>query len=308
MPPESKFRRQQHKRPPSAGLRKASRARHIVPLAGFGLLAALILLHETLLANAGETEKAGQATTAREDTGSRTTTAIAARLSQAYPEHIAGIRDGLVVWRDGTTMPLDDGRGAKNHAQWLAEPDIEDMLAKPYRPGPVAGPPPTDDDPGRARNAAFFNKMYGDCRAGTVKGKLVDVVWLPNKSGTRLKVTSVNGVAARLTAISRALDALPARFDRYLIPPAGTYVCRQIAGTDRVSAHGYGIAIDIATAEADYWRWSKPGPDGRPVWRNRIPQEIVAIFEAHGFIWGGKWHHHDTMHFEYRPELLPPTE
>jgi hypothetical protein len=92
-----------------------------------------------------------------------------------------------------------------------------------------------------------------------------------------------------------------------LIPPAGTYNCRTIAGTDRLSAHGFGIAIDIATKDADYWRWSKPGPNRRPVWRNRVPEEIVAIFEAHGFIWGGKWHHYDTMHFEFRPELLPPT-
>ena len=29
-----------------------------------------------------------------------------------------------------------------------------------------------------------------------------------------------------------------------------------------------------------------------------------ARFETHGFIWGGKWYHYDTMHFEYRPELL----
>ena len=31
--------------------------------------------------------------------------------------------------------------------------------------------------------------------------------------------------------------------------------------------------------------------------------EIVRIFEKHGFIWGGRWYHYDTMHFEYRPEL-----
>jgi len=29
------------------------------------------------------------------------------------------------------------------------------------------------------------------------------------------------------------------------------------------------------------------------------------VFERHGFIWGGRWWHYDTMHFEYRPELLP---
>ena len=35
-----------------------------------------------------------------------------------------------------------------------------------------------------------------------------------------------------------------------------------------------------------------------------VPHEIVEVFERHGFIWGGKWYHYDTMHFEYRPELL----
>ena len=45
-------------------------------------------------------------------------------------------------------------------------------------------------------------------------------------------------------------------------------------------------------------------------WKNRYPQAIVDAFEAEGFIWGGRWYHYDTMHFEYRPELLgtiPPS-
>ena len=42
------------------------------------------------------------------------------------------------------------------------------------------------------------------------------------------------------------------------------------------------------------------------IWKNRIPQEIVDAFEAEGFIWGGRWAHYDTMHFEYRPELTSP--
>jgi hypothetical protein len=36
--------------------------------------------------------------------------------------------------------------------------------------------------------------------------------------------------------------------------------------------------------------------------------EIVDVFERHGFIWGGKWYHFDTMHFEYRPELIEAGE
>jgi len=43
---------------------------------------------------------------------------------------------------------------------------------------------------------------------------------------------------------------------------------------------------------------------GHIAFKNELPWEIVRIFEAHGFIWGGKWYHYDTMHFEYRPELI----
>ncbi|MCL2443985.1 MAG: M15 family metallopeptidase [Treponema sp.] len=30
----------------------------------------------------------------------------------------------------------------------------------------------------------------------------------------------------------------------------------------------------------------------------------MKTFESQGFIWGGKWQLFDTMHFEYRPEIL----
>ena len=70
------------------------------------------------------------------------------------------------------------------------------------------------------------------------------------------------------------------------------------------SMHAYAAAIDINTRHTTYWQWVKPGPDGTYRWSNEIPKEIVAIFEKHGFIWGGRWYHFDTMHFEYRPELV----
>jgi len=227
-----------------------------------------------------------------------------ARLLAAYPDALQSIEDGVLVWRDGTRMPLDDGKGEKPIQNWLDDPDIEDMLAVAYPVDDLTSPPAKDTDPGRARNAAFFDKVYGDCRKGEVAKDLTTIIWLPKKSGQRLRITSRNGVAEALQAVSRELDALPGRFDAYLIPSAGTYNCRTIAGTERVSAHGYGIAIDIAAKQSDYWRWSRPGSDGPYAYKNKIPMEIVRIFERHGFIWGGKWHHYDTMHFEYRPELL----
>jgi D-alanyl-D-alanine carboxypeptidase-like protein len=52
------------------------------------------------------------------------------------------------------------------------------------------------------------------------------------------------------------------------------------------------------------WLSSNADASGRITYKDQIPWEIIRIFESHGFIWGGKWYHYDTMHFEYRPELL----
>ncbi len=221
----------------------------------------------------------------------------------AYPDHITGLEGNAVIWRDGTRMEIDDGQGTKTFEALIAGADLEDMFAIPYVTG-AAKPPARDHDPGRARAQAFFDKMYGDCRKGAVSADLVSVDWLPSKGGGTLKVTRVNGVDEKLRAVSAELDRLPSAMDAYLIPPAGTYNCRVIAGTERVSTHGHGIAIDLALMNADYWRWHKPDASGNLPWRNRMPLEIVQIFEKHGFIWGGRWSHYDTMHFEYRPELL----
>jgi hypothetical protein len=120
-----------------------------------------------------------------------------------------------------------------------------------------------------------------------------------------VSITSVNGVDRRLAAISRELDALPADDTKYLHPLGGTYACRAVADTGQTSMHAWGAAIDINTAYSDYWLWHRAAGGGAmPAYVNRIPPEIVAIFERHGFIWGGRWAHFDTMHFEYRPELL----
>jgi hypothetical protein len=229
------------------------------------------------------------------------------RLIAAYPDYLERVDNGELVWRDGTRMRIDDGLGDKTHAQRLATADIKDMFNTPYPAGRPSAPPALNHDPGRARYAALFDKMYGDCRAGEVAANLVDVVWLPKKWGKAIKASAINGVAEKLRAVSAALDDLPRRFDVFLFPIGGTFVCRTIAGTNRTSVHGHGIAIDIATGPSHYWQWSGAQAGTLFPYRNAIPYEIVEIFERHGFIWGGKWYHYDTMHFEYRPELLAPS-
>jgi hypothetical protein len=225
-------------------------------------------------------------------------------LAQAYPDAVRGFADGALVLRDGTTLRWDDGVAHKSADQRIDDPDLDDMFAVPYRAGAEARAP--DDDPGRARVTALFDALYGkDERA--VRAALEDVAWLPRLGGKhQLPFNGRHGAAAALRRVSDDLERLPAPLRRYFATTAGTFNHRAIAGTARPSAHSWGIAIDLDTTNADYWRWNAR-PGGALPYRNRIPIEIVRVFERHGFIWGGRWRHYDTMHFEYRPELLRCT-
>jgi hypothetical protein len=87
---------------------------------------------------------------------------------------------------------------------------------------------------------------------------------------------------------------------------------RNIAATVSRSFHSYGAAIDCLPKSQGgletYWQWTARTitewwtvPYSR---RLHPPPEVIKAFEAFGFLWGGKWMTYDTMHFEYRPEIL----
>jgi D-alanyl-D-alanine carboxypeptidase len=225
------------------------------------------------------------------------------KLARSYPDWIAAVDDDTVVLKNGTRLPVSDHRADKTFDELIEQPDIDDMFYVPYPAGRAPAPPPKDADPGRVRFAPLFIAMYGDCRKNEVAPKLKTIDWLPAHKGGHVAITTVNGVDRALAAVSHALEQLPADFHKFLVPTAGTYNCRSIAGSSARSMHAYGAAIDLNVSYSDYWRWSKDA--SAPVWKNRIPVEIVRAFEQHGFIWGGNWYHFDTMHFEFRPELLP---
>ncbi len=226
-----------------------------------------------------------------------------AALTSAYPGAFR-IEGNTVVFANGARMAWDDGR-QKSAEQALVDPDVEDMMATPYplaREGARA--PRPGEDPGRVRSDAFFKALYGGSE-GEVRASLVSVPFVPNLGGGTLTVTTRFGVDQKIAAISRDLERLPREFHKYLTPPGGAFNWRAIAGTDRLSVHSFGAAVDINTQYSDYWRWAGHTAGGAIPYRNRIPMEIVEVFEKHCFIWGGRWYHYDTMHFEYRPELIP---
>lgn len=187
----------------------------------------------------------------------------------------------------------------------LTHATILDQFRIAYPVGAPITAPAVNFDPGRFRNQAFFTHMYGDCKKGEVDRNLVPVVWLPNTAHQTLMVTRINGVADRLRQISAEIEKLPPAIRAAAYPSAGVYSCRGVADNGQPSMHAFATAIDLNLKYSAYWLWDSGKSHGAFPYRNQMPVEIVNIFERHGFIWGGRWYHYDTMHFEYRPELLP---
>ena len=228
---------------------------------------------------------------------------LLAALVAAYPDFLGRRRRQRPRLEGRHAHALRRRQGHKTFEAMLDAPDLEDMFYAPYPLGRSSTPPAFNIDPGRVRFQPFFDKMYGDCTKGEVARKLVGVVWLPSKwrSAPQGHPRQRRGreAAGRLQRAGRA-----ARRSRNILKPVGRHLQlpRGSRHQPRLRARA-GIAIDIATAHSDYWLWTKPRPTALPL-HEPHPRGDRRDFEKHGFIWGGKWYHYDTMHFEYRPELI----
>lgn len=224
------------------------------------------------------------------------------KLKAAYPDFIDSIAENYLIWNDGTKLIYDDGIIKNDFDSLLNTADLQDQMEQKYLPGKDYAIPLENFDPGRIRNETFFRKMYGSSEK-EVRKNLVTIIWLPKTVNKKLLVTKINGIDKKLISISNELENLP-NFKKYIDNPGGAFYWRFIAGTERLSMHSFGIAIDINVQYSNYWKWDVNSKTNIFPYKNRIPLEIVEIFEKYNFIWGGKWYHYDTMHFEYRPELF----
>jgi len=263
-----------------------------------GLLALLILTGRAIGAEGAAVFATGSSASA--DAGAKRDLLV---LMLAYPDDITGAergRDGVVyiVTASGEKIVYDDGK-TKSFEQQLAGADIEDMMAQPYPLDMIRTVPEGNSDPGRIRCYALLGAVYGKDR-GQVEANLRNV-WL----GGRFPFNQKNGAAAALEEavgeINGIVVAQP-EVGGYVYPISGTYNYRVIAGTNTLSPHAFGIAVDLRSRDGDYWRYAtKEQAQGRV---GSYPETLVRTMESHGFIWGGKWAHFDYLHFEYRPELI----
>ena len=74
---------------------------------------------------------------------------------------------------------------------------------------------------------------------------------------------------------------------------AGCYYPRYIAGSQQLSLHSFGIALDLNT----------PGNQRGTV--GEMNRAVVSIFKRWGFAWGGDWGYTDPMHFEMNAIVTP---
>lgn len=90
-------------------------------------------------------------------------------------------------------------------------------------------------------------------------------------------------IAAKLSV----QDILKYQLDRC----GGGYNFRLMRGVNRLSTHSWGCALDLSPERNGL------GVPYRPE-RNMIPMSVVAIFKAHGIVWGGDFKKADAMHFQ----------
>ena len=223
-------------------------------------------------------------------------------LMLAYPDYVAGVEmengSAYLVMQSGKRLLYDDQR-KKTFAEKIADADIQDMLETIYPLTEISTLMDADVDPGRTRAYALLDEIYGSSKDAITK-KLISVDY----GDQRLPFNQEAGAAALASASAAAADLVKdqPQIAEYLYPSSGTFNYRVIAGTDRLSPHAYGIAIDLKSSSDGYWRWASPAAGEELI--KIYPQDLVRLFEKNGFVWGGKWNHFDIFHFEYRPEII----
>jgi hypothetical protein len=285
------------------------------------LLAALLLCSGILPRHAGA-DPLLPSTTAAASSGEREVKALAA----AWPSRIQGAE-----LRDGEWMLNIDGEWfAWAHGRLLPEAqraEWERFAPLPFYPYPLTLPPLAPLDNAEAarlralarerltgpkpRSEAFLSALLQGTRRAGIESRLVKT----EVAGFTVKVHQV--LEAPLARVSETLSALRTYDPDVAAFLAGLremngYNFRNVEGTRSRSLHSYGLAVDLIPRSyggaSAYWLWAM---SRTPDWwtipyqgRWMPPASVVDAFEREGFIWGGKWIFFDTMHFEYRPEVL----
>ena len=222
-------------------------------------------------------------------------------LMLAYKEIVDIERDDknniYIVFKSGKRIIYDD-KVIKTYEEKIHNPDIEDTLYQIYPLHDIDDLMSDNYDPGRIRSYKLLYEVYGQ-NEEIINKNLKEVypqgnycMFSKKNNAYKYLVSAINEV--KINGNPKSIDLLS--------PINGTYCYRKISGTNRLSPHSFGIAIDVKHNRGDYWKWSSTEVGQMRL--KEFPRDMVTAFEKNYFIWGGKWSHFDILHFEYRPELI----
>jgi hypothetical protein len=215
-------------------------------------------------------------------------------------------------WAGGRMLPKADKDKTDSYSPYM-------FYMVPDKPSPPDMYPPQYIETLRLRGSnearrerrdshkAFYGILYGGTGRDEIEALLEKVDFLG------VKVTVHKDIVNALTRVEGKIKKWDgAKAFVASIGSIGGYSWREIAGTQRMSYHSWGLAVDIQPKKLDgkaiYWLWERGR--NKDDWmlvplekRWSPPAAVIEAFEDEGFIWGGKWPFYDNMHFEYRPEL-----
>jgi len=256
----------------------------------------------------------------------QTAKAVLSAFLYAYPDRIDRIyRDGgdwaidvgssVFSWSDGRLLPQDLSVSAG------------DYTAHPFYSYPAGLPPIVDPSPDEKKQLEerINNREENPPRRHP---GIYNAIWRIENEAMAWNQSKTTFIFGRKLMIHRdLLDELAAIEEELMARAPGDqelrayiesirnaegYSWRRIADTGSLSFHSYGAAVDFLPGSAGgkgiYWLWRK---EFDPEWyllsyegRHMPPESFIEAFEKRGFVWGGKWFYYDTIHFEYRPEIL----
>jgi len=134
-------------------------------------------------------------------------------------------------------------------------------------------------------------------------GTVVQVFPCATGAAERVNVPLFGGTAHVHRSLAPSLQRINAEWLRrggnsfYQVSSVGGYACRNIAGTNRLSNHAYGMAVDINPDQNPHCPpWSQCNGVNRLI--TDMPQEFRQLFINEGWGWGGNWNSSkDAMHF-----------
>ncbi|MGL4560912.1 MAG: M15 family metallopeptidase [Brevinema sp.] len=232
-----------------------------------------------------------------------------------HPDPAIIVRNTVFYWVNGRLLPEYERANWSNYgvnafysyARHIPDPytyskreieDIRKQSSKVYRKNK------------KSAHHLFYEKLYGMSSLNDTNTQIVKTTFLKKQVLVHVfAYKPLKKVEAELYKFS-VQDKEVRDFLRQ-IDTVYSFFWRRIAGSKARSLHSYGVAIDTLdsrTKKYYYWLWRynlKVDWILEPISvRWNPPNSVVNIFEKYGFAWGGKWIFYDTMHFEYRPDLL----